>query len=1115
MRRLLTFGVRRPRTALLCWLAVTVALAVVGLSVETYLSASTLGVAGSESAREFQLFDQRFGPSVTVPILLEGPTASLDRQGPVLTRALAALTGARVISPWDVQPGSRQLRPLPTAGLIVVSIDSQPDSQLTSIEPSIQRTVDRITRRPVTAHVTGLAAIGGQLESSSLAAVHRAETIAIPIIAIVLLFVFGSVAAAVIPAVLGAGTVLAGFGVIALLGRLFPITEAAISFASMMGLALGVDYSLLVVSRFRDELGDASDPASISRAATAASVRAGRTVAFAGGAVGVAMLCALIVSAGTLLLSAVLGVVVVVVLGVLSTIIAAPAALVLLGPRVRRYSFGRSRSAAAGPGVWGRFAERSLHRPMVLEAIVAAGLLALAWPALSLATGPPDPRQLPPGSAARADFDELTRVVGSGWATPFEMIAVVTNGTITTQPRLDALAAAQRAVRRDPDVAGVLGPGALAAEARPLLNARTDVRRADLNLKQSARDVTGLVTSLGQASAGAAQVQAGFATASQAISSLLAKSSGGAAAVAQLHAGLGSASAGARKIDHGLVSAQHAATRIAAGSATAASGAATLASDIDTGLSITAQLSSRLAASAAQLKSGATATSGVAGTVDAADAQLVAAAKALAAMQAGRLDPQYATATAAVNAAAASLAGAGSGGAVGDRLRALADQENAAGADLANLSGAVTTLGNAAKDLGTGAHTLHDGIVRIRSSEQQLAAGIGKLATGDATLVTGLTKLTNGTAALGSQLASLRGNAGGLVTGLTNGQQQTKRLVDALGGGKKRAATERKLLPDASALFSFLARTPGVFTSGYLVLAALDGARPGQRSGLAFALNIQRDGQAARLLIVPRSGVSDAATPQLRTRLERIAGRLGETAGAETALGGPAAELLDYAGSSQSRIGLLIGLLVAVTFLVLVPVFRSLFVPFVGVILNLATVGASFGALSLLTRGSHPVLGGPGYVDAVAVSAMFTVIFGLSIDYQVFVLMRMREGWLRTGDLREGIAYGVARTARVITGAAAIMAGVFLVFATADVATIRQLGVGLAIAVLLDATIVRLFLLPAALRAGGRWTWWLPAWLDRSLPSLDIGVERRRRRRDREEWDPARRAELAAPRVGA
>ncbi len=1110
MRALLTLGVRRPRAALIAWLLVTAVLAVLGLSVQTYLSASTLGVAGSESAREFQLFDQRFGRSVTVPVLLEGPAAALDRQGRALSAALAALPDARVISPWDNQPGSRQLRPSPTAGLIVVSVDSTPVNSLSSIEPRIRQTIDRITRRPIRAHVSGLAAIGDQLEASSVAAVHRAELIAIPIIAVVLLFVFGSVAAAAIPALLGAGTVLAGFGLIALLGRIFPITEAAISFASMMGLALGVDYSLLVVSRFRDELGDAADPQSVRRAATASAVRAGRTVAFAGAAVGVAMLCALVVSAGTLLLSAVLGVVVVVVVGVLGTVVAAPAALVLLGPRVRRHRLVRRDTA--GPGFWAHFAERSLRRPMVVEAIVAVGLLILAVPALSLATGPPDARQLPPGSAARNDFNELSRIVGSGWASPFEVIGVVTNGTITTQPRLDALARAQRAIRRDPDVTGVLGPGALARQARPLLNARRDVRKADINLRQTATEVKGLVASLGQAAAGAQRVQTGFASASTAITALLNKSGGGTAAVAQLQAGLRSAAGGAGQIDRGLGSAQTAASRIARGGATAAAGAAKLASSIDTGLSIAGQLSTRLGASAAQLKTGAAAATGLADPIDAARAQLAAAASALQAMSAGRLDPQYSAAAAAVSQARSSLNGTAGGPTVPSQLRSLADQERQAAADLTNLAGAVTTLGMAAVQLSTGAQALRDGLVRLRQAEGQLAGGIGRLARGDTALVAGLTRLSDGTTALGAQLAGLRGGAGGLVNGLTTGQQQTQGLVSALNTGRQSASRERKLIPDASALFSFLARTPGVFTSGYLVLAALDGARQNQRSGLAFALNIQRDGQAARLLIVPRSNVADPATRALRGRLEEIAHTLGRQAGAETALGGPAAELLDYAGASQRRIGYLIGVLVLVTFLVLIPIFRSLFVPFVGVALNLATVGAAFGALSLLTGGAHPILGGPGYVDAVAVSAMFTVIFGLSIDYQVFVLMRMREGWLQTGDLREGIAYGVARTARVITGAAAIMAGVFLVFATADVATIRQLGVGLAIAVLLDATIVRLFLLPAALRAGGRFTWWLPGWLDRNLPSLDIGAERRRARQ-REPWDEARRAALrgAAP----
>jgi RND superfamily putative drug exporter len=118
-------------------------------------------------------------------------------------------------------------------------------------------------------------------------------------------------------------------------------------------------------------------------------------------------------------------------------------------------------------------------------------------------------------------------------------------------------------------------------------------------------------------------------------------------------------------------------------------------------------------------------------------------------------------------------------------------------------------------------------------------------------------------------------------------------------------------------------------------------------------------------------------------------------------------------------------------------------------------------------------------------------VFALSLDYQVFLLMRMREGWLRTGSTSAGVDYGVARTARVVAGAAAIMAAVFLAFAGADVATIRQLGVGLAVAIVIDATIVRLILLPCALRAGGELTWWIPPRLDRVLPVVDIGAERR------------------------
>jgi RND superfamily putative drug exporter len=154
---------------------------------------------------------------------------------------------------------------------------------------------------------------------------------------------------------------------------------------------------------------------------------------------------------------------------------------------------------------------------------------------------------------------------------------------------------------------------------------------------------------------------------------------------------------------------------------------------------------------------------------------------------------------------------------------------------------------------------------------------------------------------------------------------------------------------------------------------------------------------------------------------------------------------------------------------------RSVAVPIIGVILNLLAVGATLGLMALLFQGDNPLLGGPGELDAIAVTAIFGVVFALSIDYQVFILSRVREEWLRTGDEERALEVGLSRTARVVTGAALSMVGVFIAFGLADVASLRQFGVGLAIAIIIDATLVRLVMLPAALLVAGEWTWWAPA----------------------------------------
>ena len=172
--------------------------------------------------------------------------------------------------------------------------------------------------------------------------------------------------------------------------------------------------------------------------------------------------------------------------------------------------------------------------------------------------------------------------------------------------------------------------------------------------------------------------------------------------------------------------------------------------------------------------------------------------------------------------------------------------------------------------------------------------------------------------------------------------------------------------------------------------------------------------------------------------------------------------------------------LAASTYFVLIPVLRSVLLPLLAVLLNLGTVFAALGVLTVMFQGAAP-LGGPGEVDAIMVLAIFGIVFGLSIDYEVFLLARMREGYMLSGTTEGAVEYGLKHTAGVITGAALIMTGVFAAFAMSDVANMRQLGVGLTVAVLLDATVVRLILLPAIIRMAGAACWWLPRPLSRLL----------------------------------
>jgi len=270
--------------------------------------------------------------------------------------------------------------------------------------------------------------------------------------------------------------------------------------------------------------------------------------------------------------------------------------------------------------------------------------------------------------------------------------------------------------------------------------------------------------------------------------------------------------------------------------------------------------------------------------------------------------------------------------------------------------------------------------------------------------------------------------------------------------------------------------------------------------GVAFVseprLNEGRN--AAVLTVVPTSSPQDSATTDLVHRLREDLLPQIENGGVDVRVGGLTASVVDQSDLIRARLPLLIAAVVGLSFLFLLAAFRSPLIALKAGVMNLLAVGAAYGVLALAAEGGWfgqligidadtPV---PPFMPVM----MFAVLFGLSMDYEVFLLSRIREEYLSHGQTSRAVADGLAKTARVITAAAAIMVAVFLVFVVSDEIFLKLLGVGMATAIFLDATVVRMVLVPALLQLFGRANWWVPAWLDRLLPRLDVADSRERAR---------------------
>ncbi len=269
------------------------------------------------------------------------------------------------------------------------------------------------------------------------------------------------------------------------------------------------------------------------------------------------------------------------------------------------------------------------------------------------------------------------------------------------------------------------------------------------------------------------------------------------------------------------------------------------------------------------------------------------------------------------------------------------------------------------------------------------------------------------------------------------------------------------------------------------------GARLASTPGVAAVMPPipSASGDAAVLMVVPTTGPQQHETSDLVRRLRSDVSPTA-TGGVAVHVGGPNATAVDEAGYMGPRFPWFIAIVLLLSFALLLAVFRAVLVAAKAVVMNLLSLGAAFGAIGFAARGGWfgDLLGisEPTPIPVWLPIMMFAVLFGLSMDYEVFLLSRIREAYGRTHDNADAVRQGMVATGRVITAAAAIMVTVFGAYIFQDAATLKLAGLGLAVAVLVDATIVRMVLVPATMELLGARNWWMPAWLERVVPHLDV-----------------------------
>ena len=1065
MIRLAELSIRRPRLALAFWGAFAAILIAIGLGVTDRLSPTMTFVPGSESTRAEELAEDEFGPSTLVPILLTGPKAQLDVQGPLVVRELKSRGDTRVLSAWDAGEAGEAMRPSRTEAMILASVAQTNERMVDEVQADIDRTVEIHTFGRVRSHISGTPTLDRAIEDEALATTRVATLIALPILFLALLVILRAPLAALATTVFGGVVAFSGFGVMTLVAEIFEVDAIGIALTSLMGLALGTGLALMIVTRFRREEAVLTGNPREAAVAASASIRGtGRAVLIAGTGLFISLFLASVIGPTENLHAVGTGATVNALLATGAAVVVMPALLTLAGRGLFAGSFGAPRLLSTP---WNRLvgAERFvLRRAVVFGAAATLALVALAIPALNIETGPVDPKFLPADNKARQDLERIQQAMGPGFPFAYNIVVVSDSGPVTEKKMLRELERFQVQIAKDKRVDSVAGPGEFAAATADLGTLEKQLDESKQLLGGAGKDLGKLEGGLGEAGAGAVQLQDGLREAAAGAGQIAGGGSDAADGAQRIGAGLADARAGSEKISGGLNEALDGANQLKTGSGEALAGAEQISGGLGQAVALKEQLP-LVQSMSDNVSAGNAAVTSANQSAQTLSGQLQAALGALQSMTDGKQDPAYGQVEAALAQAQQSA------GAVSGTLGGVTQQMGSAAAVAAAASGELTKLADGLSQLYAGSTDLTAGLTRLRNGNATLAAGIEKLSGGGGQLTAGLGKLQDGAGQLAAGLGLLSGGAGELSGGLSGAVPKVGQLGSGLGLMESGVAKFRRNLPSTEDLERLQAQAPGLFDSGYFVLSAIDGAQPPDRNQATFAVNLERGGNAGQITVIPTEPSSSEQTQQLGEDLVGMSRAFAARTGTQTAVGGPAGELADFQSSISEDIWpVVIGIAAAITVLLMVAL-RSVVLPLVVVAFNLLTAAATFGVLTLLTTGDDPILGDAGYIDPLQIIETFAAIFGIALVLEILLLYRTRELFLRTGRPHEALADALRETAGAATGAAAVMVAAVIPFAMSDLFNLT-LTIGLAIAVLIDALVVRPVLLPAAMELLGRRAWW-------------------------------------------